>query len=120
MSDENSSNPSSKKTAKPRLKIRRSTADLSPKPPKRRPDGDFRAAPDSGPASVSIQRNSRPSTPLAGQIDLLTLRQIADHLQVCVRTVRRTIVRNAIPVVWINNRMRVRIDHLVLFLKQHR
>lgn len=65
-------------------------------------------------------RKRRAPPPVPNQVELLTLRQVGVHLQVCVKTVRRAIIRNAIPVVWVGNQMRVRADHLVLFCKKHR
>ena len=48
--------------------------------------------------------------------DLLTLGQVAAHLQVCKRTVSRLISKLDIPVVRVGNQVRIPARHLALFL----
>ncbi len=51
-------------------------------------------------------------------LDLLTIQQVAELLQVCTKTVRRLIKRLGIPVVFVGSQIRVPAQHLALFLKK--
>jgi excisionase family DNA binding protein len=118
MSDGNPKNLAGKQTTKPRIKIVGSKGSLPSKPVKSPDVG----APTAGlaPARHNSRRSTLRPTPLSNQVELLTLRQIADHLQVSTKTVRREIDRRTIPYVWVGNQKRVRTDHLVLFTRKHR
>jgi len=52
------------------------------------------------------------------RLDLLTVQQVAEQLQVCTKTVRRLIRRLGIPVVFVGSQIRVPAQHLALFLKK--
>jgi hypothetical protein len=49
---------------------------------------------------------------------LLTLPQVADLLQVCVKTVRRNIKALNVPVVYVGKQIRVPAEHVALFIKK--
>jgi excisionase family DNA binding protein len=52
-----------------------------------------------------------------GDLDaLLTLKQVAERLQVCTKTVRRIIVKLDIPIVKVGSRVRIPARYLSLFL----
>lgn len=48
-------------------------------------------------------------------MELLTLKQVADMLQVCVKTVRRLIKKKKIPIVTVGSQIRVPAEHVALF-----
>lgn len=50
--------------------------------------------------------------------ELITLKQVADKLQVCIKTVRRKIEEREVPIFRIGNRIRIRADHVVMLLKR--
>ena len=54
----------------------------------------------------------------AERLDLLTIQQVAEQLQVCTRTVRRLIKKLGVPVVYVGSQVRVPAQHLALFLKK--
>jgi excisionase family DNA binding protein len=49
---------------------------------------------------------------------LLTLKQIAEQLQVSTKTVRRLIAVHDIPIVWVGGQIRVPTSLLALFVKK--
>lgn len=57
-----------------------------------------------------------PSGGTARDVDLLTLKEAAAQLRVCVKTARRIIKRRKIPVIEVGNRIMVPVEHLYLFL----
>ena len=54
----------------------------------------------------------------AERLDLLTIQQVAEQLQVCTKTVRRLISRLDVPVVYVGSQIRVPGQQLALFLKK--
>ena len=54
----------------------------------------------------------------AERLDLLTIQQVAEQLQVCTKTVRRLISRLDVPVVYVGSQIRVPGQHLALFLQK--
>ena len=49
-------------------------------------------------------------------LNLLTLKEAATQLRVCVKTARRLIKKHNIPVVQVGNRIMVPIEHLFMFV----
>jgi excisionase family DNA binding protein len=52
------------------------------------------------------------------RLDLLTVKQVADQLQICTKTVRRLISKLGVPVVTVGRQTRIPAQHLALFLKK--
>ena len=52
------------------------------------------------------------------QTELLTLKEVAALLKVCVKTVRRIIKENDVPVIVVRGQIRLRADHLPLLVKK--
>lgn len=50
--------------------------------------------------------------------ELLTLVQVAELLQVCVRTVRRLIDKHNIPISRVGQQIRISADHVPLFTRK--
>lgn len=52
------------------------------------------------------------------QTELLTLKEVAALLKVCVKTVRRIIKDNDVPIIRVRGQIRLRADHLPLLVKK--
>jgi excisionase family DNA binding protein len=66
------------------------------------------------PAQQQAKRPGGPSQPRMPE--WYTLRELAARLKVCTKTVRRLIRKNDIPVERVGSQIRVRSEHLPLFL----
>ncbi|MCP8939927.1 helix-turn-helix domain-containing protein [Alsobacter sp. SYSU M60028] len=54
----------------------------------------------------------------APEVQFLTIRQVAQQLQVCTKTARRIISDKDIPILRVGRQIRIRSDHLSLFVSK--
>jgi excisionase family DNA binding protein len=66
-------------------------------------------------SAINITTRS-PGGGAARRLDLLTLKEAATQLRVCVKTARRLIKKHNIPVIQVGNRIMVPVEHLVMFV----
>jgi len=59
----------------------------------------------------SAHKNAQPP-------ELISLKQAAAMLQVCIKTVRRKLEERQVPIFRIGNRIRIRADHVALLLRR--